>query len=338
MQRELPAQQLRDRRHRGLGDRHVAEGAEHRDAGGLRVVALRLGADDRLLDPAGAPFEDLPVLVDEEVVADVVPAVGVAVVLGDAEHHRGRLVGRVVVGGDRVMDEGHLHDAVVGRRARRHRVGAPRGARDDRRRRARAAARPAAWGWRPPARRGDRRPAAGTATKCTRSAPRSAPRGAQLQLVAATGPDRIGGALAGAGVGRVVAVDGQRHPRAPVARRDGARAPRSARARHPGRARRAGRSAAARAAPGSWHPRNPRARRPCRSRVPVPAHPCPRALNGRASSDPRPAAAPRTRARRRVIVVPPTAARVARCPEGATPARSPATRLGLAGPARVAVP
>ena len=41
--------------------------------------------------------------------------------------------------------------------------------------------------------------------------------GTQLQLVAAAGPDRIGGPLAGAGVGRVVAVDGQRHPRAPAA-------------------------------------------------------------------------------------------------------------------------
>ena len=78
-----------------------------------------------------------------------------------------------------------------------------------------------------------------------------------------------------------------------------------------------------------------RAQHPARGTLEIPgptAMPKPRAgaelakaLNGRASSDPRPAAAPRTRARRRVIVVAPTAARVARVPEGATPARSPAT-------------
>ena len=256
--------------------------------------------------------------------------------LAMAEHDRGRLVGRVVVGGDRVVDEGHLHHAVVGRRARRHRVGAPRRARDDRRRRpglgaacclglaaARATRRPAGRG-------GD-----GDEVHAQRAAQR--PRGAQLQLVAAPGPDRIGGPLAGAGVGRVVAVDGERHPRAPASRRAGARAPRSARAPRRGRARRAAskrrgarstRLVAPSKSPGTTAMPKPRARA---------GAPLPRALNGRTSSDPRPAAAPRTRARRRVIVVPPTAARVARRAEGATPARSPATRLGLASAARVAV-
>ena len=215
VQRELPAEQLGDRRHRGFGDRHVAEGAEHRDAGGLRVVALRVGADDGLLDPARAAFEDLPVLVDEEVVADVVPPVGVAVVLGDGEHHRGRLVGCVVVGGDGVVHEGQLHHAVVGRRARRHRVGAPRRAGDDRRRRpglGRGLLLGA--GGRARDRRPPRRGRDGDEVHAQR--PAQPVRGAQLQLVAATGPHRIGGPLAGARVGRVVAVDGQRHPRAPA--------------------------------------------------------------------------------------------------------------------------
>ena len=336
VQRELPAEQLRDRRHRGLGDRHGGEGAEHRDAGGLRVVALRLGADDRLLDPARAAFEDLPVLVDEEVVADVVPAVGVAVVLGDGEHHRGRLVGRVVVGGDGVMDEGHLHHAVVGRRARRHGGGAPRRARDDRRRRpGRGAA--CCLGLAAARATGDRRPAAGTETKCTRSAPRS---GREARSCSSSQPP----AQTGSEARSPVPVSGAWSPWTASATHGLQRpaAPAHAHLEAPARRVRAAHAEQVEAPRRAQHPARgalevPGARRPCRSRVPVPARPCPRALNGRTSSDPRPAAAPRTRARRRVIVVPPTAARVARRAEDATPARSPATCLGLARPARVAV-
>ena len=66
-------------------EREVAEAG---DAGRGAVPALRLRADDGLVDPARTALEDLAVLVDEEVVADVVPAVAVAVVAGDAEHDR----------------------------------------------------------------------------------------------------------------------------------------------------------------------------------------------------------------------------------------------------------
>ena len=96
VQRELPADQPRQRLHRGLVERDVGERPEAGDAGGVAVVALRLGADDRRLDPARAALEDRAVAVDEEVVTDVVPAVGVAVVAGDAEHDAGRILGRVV--------------------------------------------------------------------------------------------------------------------------------------------------------------------------------------------------------------------------------------------------
>ena len=174
--------------------------------------------------------------------------------------------------------------------------------------------------------RGACRAAAGTATKCTRSGPRRRPEKrscSSSQPPAQTGSEARSPCRCRA--------RGRRGRRAPPmgssARRAGAPGPRSGRGQRPARGRRAGRSAAARAAPGSWHPRNPRDARSCRSRAPAPARPRPKALNGRASSDPRPAAAPRTRARRRVIVVAPTAARVARGTAGATRARSPATGL-----------
>ena len=95
------------------------------------------------LDAAGAALEDLAVLVDEEVVADVVPAVVVAVVAGDPEHDRGRVLGPVLVRVDGVVDERELDLAVGRAAARRDAVAAPLGARDDRRR-ARAAPRRAA--------------------------------------------------------------------------------------------------------------------------------------------------------------------------------------------------
>ena len=132
VQRQLPADQPRQRLHRGRVERQVGERAQAGDAGRVAVVALRLGTDDRGLDAARAALEDHPVAVDEEVVADVVPAVGVAVVARDALDDPGRFLGRVVDGGDRVVHERHLHVAVAGTAARRDAVGAPAGARDDR--------------------------------------------------------------------------------------------------------------------------------------------------------------------------------------------------------------
>ena len=137
VQRELPADQAGERLHRRLGGHDARMGAEHGDAGRDAVVALRLGADHRRVDAAGSALEDLAVLVDEEVVAEVVPAVGVAVVAGDAEHDPGGLLRRVVVRRDRVVHERGLDRAVLGGRARRHGVAAPLAAGDHAHRRGR---------------------------------------------------------------------------------------------------------------------------------------------------------------------------------------------------------
>ena len=191
-------------------------------AGRVAVVALGLRADhDRLVDAAGPALEDLAVLVDEEVVADVVPAVRVPVVLRDPEHDRRGVGGRVVVRGDRVVDEGDPDVAVGRQRARWDLRSGPGRARDVGRRRHRPERLGGARGVAeaptgPP--RGQSPPGAGAdadQVDAQRGADGSA--GAQLELVAGAGPHGVRGAAAGAGVRRVVAVDGERHPRAPAA-------------------------------------------------------------------------------------------------------------------------
>ena len=77
---ELPADQAGDRLHRRVVERDARERPERGDARAVAVEALRLRADHRLVDPAGAALEDRPVAIDQEVVPDVVPAVGVPVV------------------------------------------------------------------------------------------------------------------------------------------------------------------------------------------------------------------------------------------------------------------
>ena len=131
--RQLPADKPGDgverRRGRGLG----GERAEDRDARRARVEALRVCADDRKVDAARATLVDPPEAVDEEVVADVVPALRVAVVLGDRQDDRRRVVGPVGVRAVGVMDESHLDRALGGPRARHDAIAAPGRARDDRR-------------------------------------------------------------------------------------------------------------------------------------------------------------------------------------------------------------
>jgi hypothetical protein len=178
----LPAEQPGDRvdRLRGLGD--AGERPDVRDARRQAVPALGLRADHRLVDTSTAAFEDLAVLVDEEVVADVVPAVVVAVVLGDAQDDSGRVLGRVVVGVDRVVHERHLDLAVAGRDARRE-SGPPLVARDHRGR---------AGGLR----------AAGADVPAPRSLrygdeleAQRAPAASELELVGVADPDRVGAAV-----------------------------------------------------------------------------------------------------------------------------------------------
>ena len=97
-------------------DRRVI--ADVRDPRRLRVEPLRVSPDHRLVEPAGAALVERAVLVDECVVADVVPAIRVAVVAADREHDLRRLLRRVVVERDRVMHLDRLHRSVVRRRAR----------------------------------------------------------------------------------------------------------------------------------------------------------------------------------------------------------------------------
>ena len=93
MERELPDSRRASASSAGVGLAGGAESAEARDARRLGVVALRLRADHGLVDAAGPALEDVAVPVDEEVVADVVPAVRVAVVAADAAHDRGESAG-----------------------------------------------------------------------------------------------------------------------------------------------------------------------------------------------------------------------------------------------------
>src|SRR5712664_3560560 len=78
--------------------------------------------DDWLVDAAVTPLEDLPVLVDEKVVADVVPAVPFHVVDLDAAHDRGGLRGGVRVRSGRVMHERELKSRGETRRGTANRL------------------------------------------------------------------------------------------------------------------------------------------------------------------------------------------------------------------------
>ena len=175
------------------------------------VVALRLRAHHGPVDAPGPALEDLPVLVDEEVVADVVPAVGVAVEPADGEHDRGRVRGRVVVGAVGVVHERHLHVAVFGRPLRVALVPRPLRAGDDRRlaRGCRARGRPGS------AYAPDVRPHEVDVHAACR------PRQAQLVAVRAPGPHRPRAAQGGRAIGRVGALVGA-HPGAPAPGADAA--------------------------------------------------------------------------------------------------------------------
>ena len=255
MQRELPADQARQRVHARLGLRDGRVGAEARDARRDAVEPLRLGADDRLVDPARPALEDLAVLVDDEVVAEIVPAVVVAVVPRDAEDDRRRLLRRVVVRVDRVVHERELHLPVGGRAARGDAVAAPGRAGDDH-------------GGGALAPRGDAAEHAAAPAGGLRPGPRAhearvqaarAALQAELELVGGAGPGRVGARRAAARVGTVVAGVVQRGPAAPARRRAGARGPRRGRRRRAASPGRSGRSGA-----GVEHARGAPAGRGCR--------------------------------------------------------------------------
>ena len=87
---------------------------DQRDADRPLVEPLRVRADDVAVDTAPPAFEDLAVLVDEEVVTDVVPAVREHVVALDPAHDRGRLRAAVRVRAGRVVDDREAQRVGVG--------------------------------------------------------------------------------------------------------------------------------------------------------------------------------------------------------------------------------
>src|SRR5205085_12312407 len=107
-----PREKLLERGDRGRWRLDGAVAADHRDAERTGVEAERMRADDRFVDAAVSAFEHLAVLVDEEVVADVIPAVALDVVDLDAAHDRCRFAARGVVRAGRVMHAG-IVDAVA---------------------------------------------------------------------------------------------------------------------------------------------------------------------------------------------------------------------------------
>ncbi len=133
---ELVRDDLAGRGERGARGRGGRRGvvAEDRDAGRLAVPAVGVRAEDGLVDAALTTLEDLAALVDEEVVAEVAPAVGLHVV--DVQRpDDGVRVGAVVrdvrgVVHERGLDpaRGQVDRALVVERL----VGAPLGAGDDR--------------------------------------------------------------------------------------------------------------------------------------------------------------------------------------------------------------
>ena len=132
---EPPRKQAREGLLRGGGGRASVVAADQRDADGACVETLGVSADHRPPDSAVPAFEDLAVLVDEEVVADVVPAVPLHVVELDRPHDRGRLGRPVAVRAGGVVDEREVDRRGVPRRLPPDLlVRVPADARDDRRR------------------------------------------------------------------------------------------------------------------------------------------------------------------------------------------------------------
>ena len=105
----LPAENLFEREERLWGRRLAHEVAEEGDAEGAGVLAGEVGSDDVVA--AGAAFKDRSVGGDEEVIADVGPAVGVDVEGPDGADPGG-VVADGAVGG--VVDDAARVEALIG--------------------------------------------------------------------------------------------------------------------------------------------------------------------------------------------------------------------------------
>ncbi len=123
---EPPGDQALERRDGGRARARGAVRPDDRDAGRVGVEPLRLGADHRLRHAAVAALEHGAALVDEEVVANVVPAVRAHVIGVDAADDPGGVRARRGRGGIGVVDEHHLELGRVDRRGAADRlVGVP---------------------------------------------------------------------------------------------------------------------------------------------------------------------------------------------------------------------
>ena len=117
---------------RGLRQRRQRAVPDHGDAHAAGVEALGVRADDRSVDASAAALVDAAVGVDQEVVANVVPAVRAHVVGVDRADDRGHVAWRVAVRRVGVMHEDHAHRVGVARSRPAHRlVRPPPGPRDD---------------------------------------------------------------------------------------------------------------------------------------------------------------------------------------------------------------
>ena len=133
VQRELPADQPGQRLHRGRVERDVGERPEAGDAGRDAVPALGLRADHGGLDAARAAFEDRRRSGRRGSCSRCRSSRWNRGDSGRCPARSRRILGLVVDRGDGVVDERGLHGAVAGGGARRDLIGAPAGARDDRR-------------------------------------------------------------------------------------------------------------------------------------------------------------------------------------------------------------
>jgi hypothetical protein len=134
VQAQLPAEELPEAGHDRVRHRARLMVAEGGDPHRVGVEAPGVRADHRPVHAAPATLVQAPEAVDQEVVADVRPAERLGVVGVDRPDHAGHLGGRVVgCAGGVVHEPGLDRLAVAGEAVAKRLVGAPLGARHDRR-------------------------------------------------------------------------------------------------------------------------------------------------------------------------------------------------------------
>ena len=113
VQAELPGVEVVEGGDRGIARRHRGVGAQQRGGEGVLVEPARVCAEDRPGDAAVTPLPDHAEAVDQEVVADVAPALRLDVIGVDPAQHARHVGGGVVVGRVGVVDETDLDRRAV---------------------------------------------------------------------------------------------------------------------------------------------------------------------------------------------------------------------------------